>query len=104
MGYQKEGTLEAEAGKVSRAVRESLYRKKTMDVYSDKVELVVSGKRMWKAAFEESDQVLPRSAPGVVDRVEIVGNTGKYEVGSIRIIHFTRGMFLLLLLLLFFLV
>jgi hypothetical protein len=89
-------TLEAEAGKGFEWDRkEKAYTERrgmAMEVYSDRVELTVSGKRMWKAAFEESDQVLPRSAPGIVDRVEILGGNNKYEVGSIRTIHFTRGL------------
>ena len=61
-----------------------------VEVYSDKVELKVSAKRVWKAAFEDAHSVLPKASPDVVERVEYDG--ASFEVGSIRTIHFVKSM------------
>ena len=40
-----------------------------VEVYSDKLALNVSAKRMWKAAFEDAHSILPKAVPEVVERV-----------------------------------
>ena len=61
-----------------------------VEVYSDKVELKVSAKRVWNAAFVDAHSVLPKASPDVVERVEYDG--ASFEVGSIRTIHFVKSM------------
>ena len=60
-----------------------------VELYSDKVELKVSAKRVWKAAFEDAHLVLPKASHDVVERVEYEG--ASFEVGSIRTIHFVKS-------------
>ena len=68
----------------------TLTHEMAVEVYSDNVELKVSAKRVWKAAFEDAHSVLPKASPNVVERVEYEGVN--FEVGSIRTIHFVKSM------------
>ena len=68
----------------------TLRQKMAIEVYSDKVELKVSAKRLWKAAFEDAHSILPKASHDVVERVEYEG--ASFEVGSIRTIHFVKSM------------
>ena len=64
-----------------------------VEVYSDKLALKVSAKRMWKAAFEDAHSILPKAVPEAVERVEYLGP--KHKVGSIYMIHYHKSMWLI---------
>jgi hypothetical protein len=61
----------------------------TTAVFTDKVEADVAAARLWKAAFEDAHNFLPKASPEIVSKVEYEG--GGFEAGSTRTIFVNKG-------------
>ena len=75
--------------KVRNLPKESLLTIIMATVFIDKVECNVSANRLWKAAFEDAHNFLPKAAPEIVSRVEYDGDG--FQVGAVRTIFMNKG-------------